>query len=583
MRNYYNMKSGFLIKFCLLLILTCISNSCNDPFEEVATEVDASALPEGASDTQVFECISNTFDWEAVSSVALHGGGYVSLPWASGNTNNIVAHYGPEVLNDHKASEGWVMLYDLFSPCDCTTPARLLIFYNRYRGILRTFYYYEGVQTSNKTSFGIQFPGNYSTSMLNFTNSFIARPMDERDVAPNFVEITPQEITNQHWYFYDVEIAYDQLAANKSFNQMPLLLKGRGYSEQAVKLDGEQLGSITGNINISGGNDLLNIGSMDFGSSSNYSYSYAVNSNVGGQKSKIEDKASKQLLNSIGTGIKNKLNDLAGDLASNAVNWLANPVLGAFTSLLGSSGNSNPNNTNLTLKTEINLEGSITYNELLYNASLKVPGAVNNGNYAGVTPAYDKPLGVWNLASQPVVEWDDEVIWKNGAQDGSVMYQGDRDMYHRYEVVPSSVNIVINPDADVTLVDYETDLVVLQSEYEYSSLLSSNLDGVGGTQVDSEPGEEKWEGQFNYISLADYNNTEVERWMTMQRDIPDSRVYLRVKLKVQPNNGSDPVYFMKTFKPEFVKVHFNGDTVEGEEPGGGGFGRTNNATLPDSE
>lgn len=575
MRTILSFRSGFMTKICLLLLLSCINNSCQDSFEEVAAEVDEAVLPERANDSQVFECVSTTFDWESTSSVAMHGGGFISLPWASGNTNNIVDHYGIEVLNDHKASEGWVMVYDLFSPCDCTTPKRMLVFYNRYRGILRTFYYYEGGQTSNKTGLGIKFPGNAGTSMLNFSNSFLAEPMNVRKTNSQFVEITPQEITNQHWYFFDVEIAYDNLASGKSWNQLQMLLKGSGYSQQNVQLDGEQIGNITGNINITGGTNFLDIGSIDFGSSSSYDYSYAVNSNVGGQKNKIEEKGLKQLTNSIGTGIKNKLNDLAGDLASNAVNWIANPVLGAFSSLLGSSGNSNPNNVNLTLKTEINLSGTISYQELLFNASLKVPGGSNNSSYSGITPAYNKPLGVWNIASQPIVEWDDEVHWKNGEQNFARIYDGERDMYHRYQVDASSVNIVINPDAGVSLVSYETDLVVLQEKYNPSSLLESDIDGVTGTQVDTEPGVEKWEGSGNYIALADYNNYEVQRWMTpAQRYIPDSRVYLRVKVKVQPDNGSAPVYFMKTYKPQFVKRDWYEDSVEGGS--GGGFGRSAN-------
>lgn len=116
-----------------------------------------------------------------------------------------------------------------------------------------------------------------------------------------------------------------------------------------------------------------------------------------------------------------------------------------------------------------------------------------------------------------------------------------KDLYQAYHLEQNSFNININPD------------------------------GVGGKQVDTEQYKEKWISTNSSISLVDYNSY-VESWMeNNQRNIPDSWIFIKVTVKLQPNNESDPVYLMKTFKPKFEKIDRIPDSYFGGSGGGSPF------------
>ena len=560
----------FLNHFKIYLLLAVLSG-CTDNMNEIREET-ISDVPLNVSGIPANNCVSTFFDWENQSTVQLQGGGLISLPWASGNTNGIVTHYGLDVIYDHKSSEGWELLYNLFEPCDFSNPKRLLVFYNKYRGVLRTYYYYNGTQTSNKTSFGVSLVGA-SNSALNFANKLIGKPMDDRSINPSFMEITPQEVTNDHWYFFDVEMAYDPNIKNLNHSSLQLLLKSRGSTHQNITLSGTQSGSLKGNINLAGSkSSLLDLNTLNLGAnnSTTITSSFSVNSNVNQQEGVLNTKGNNQISNSVGAGIKNGINSLAADLGKNAINWISNPLKGIFSSLVGSSSSSNLNYVDLTMDTKINLSGSITHQQLLFEAAMKLPGTNANG-VLGVLPSSDVPLGVWNINTTPIVEWDDEVHWFNGQQPFALMYNGRRDMLHSYRIKNNSFNVVINPDADVTLLETKSEIYVLNEFYEPGAMLPPIPDGVAAIQIDTEPSKQKWVGTHNTIGIED-RNSWVEPWMTLQRNIPDSRVYVKVTIKVQPNNGGNPIYLMKTFKPNFVKIDQYPDQYYGNNPdNGGGF------------
>lgn len=61
-------------------------------------------------------------------------------PWSG--SGSLLGTYGTDIINDRKKSEGWTLLYNSFtSDANLYTPNPFFVLYNKYRGIMRIFYY----------------------------------------------------------------------------------------------------------------------------------------------------------------------------------------------------------------------------------------------------------------------------------------------------------------------------------------------------------------------------------------------------------------------------------------------------------
>ena len=85
------------------------------------------------------------FDWEKAETIWVpgRGQGWATLPWRPAAGAAIPRH----ILENYTRREGWVMVYNnigrihMLGLADRT---HYLIFYNKFTGILRTFYYHIG-------------------------------------------------------------------------------------------------------------------------------------------------------------------------------------------------------------------------------------------------------------------------------------------------------------------------------------------------------------------------------------------------------------------------------------------------------
>jgi hypothetical protein len=113
------------------------------------------------------------FDWENEEYVS-GDPSLPRLPWATGAPTAVPR----ELARDIDSDEGWILVFNSFSLDDGhDEPNKFLIFYNKFRGIMRFWYYHQGTTAYSDLRYGLQFTG--PTSMLNFVGDF-AKPMDVR-------------------------------------------------------------------------------------------------------------------------------------------------------------------------------------------------------------------------------------------------------------------------------------------------------------------------------------------------------------------------------------------------------------------
>lgn len=80
------------------------------------------------------------FDWENCDWMPTpKGQSPIPSPWVG--QGSIVSVYGIDVVNDRKASDGWLLLYNSFNST-ATGPLvnPYFILYNKYRGLMRIFF-----------------------------------------------------------------------------------------------------------------------------------------------------------------------------------------------------------------------------------------------------------------------------------------------------------------------------------------------------------------------------------------------------------------------------------------------------------
>ncbi len=112
--------------------------------------------------------------WTDCARCLIHTGDSVYAPWRAEATGSIPL----EIRQDVKEADGWRILYSsvtIMGYCQgngsSSTPDYLL-FYNKYTGILKGFYYATSVQANNHAFFQLSVPTNYNTKLFNFTDEF---------------------------------------------------------------------------------------------------------------------------------------------------------------------------------------------------------------------------------------------------------------------------------------------------------------------------------------------------------------------------------------------------------------------------
>ncbi len=369
--------------------------------------------------------VSPVFDWWDTTSVSLPGVDIpVTLPWYNGSSTQIPYY----MLDDYKPEDGWEMVYNY---CLDTPPGEInknyIIFYNKFRGILRVYYYNNNdVIAANKTFWRFEVIG--STSLFNALGQ-IALPMSERVNNPavyvtNLTNL-PSKAIARGWNCFDIELAYD--------DQLPQ--SNAHFNIGLYNMTG-------GKIDLGGDIELETEGTIVTHTSSSPGWIGDASKAVGdGAKTYVGKRLEK-------TSLEDDIVDYITGGVSALVSGGARFFLGA---LIGKKDNSYNSTVQLTTTGDVSLTGefqALTTSNALPLANNLMPSCIPASDDSFL-PSYDEPLGVWNVEELPVIYECPKVLWTfsqeypayNPLQD-YYFFHGERIYYYR----PEDLEIKINPD-----------------------------------------------------------------------------------------------------------------------------------------
>lgn len=394
-------------------------------------------------DIYVDQITSCYFDWEK-STTVLNDPNLPLLPWVNGASTGVPR----SISMDNKRNDGWELVHNNFKLTNGTVPdKRFLIFYNKYTGILRFWYYHQG--SSNYSSLKYALQTLYPTSILNFNDDF-AQPMDKRRkvyseyYSGNDNVTGSLGLTNNTWYLFEFELSYDSSCTSVPSNFNDFMVSARGVTIDSLKITGSSNGKIDGKIMLNQKN----------GSNKFYSEQISIKTipYVDPEKGLImpdtpnpnsDDYMSFAIRSSnseeVHSKIRNKITDkfqsivtyAFSDLKNQAIN-LAKNQIGKFLNSLIHKGNTNIAYVNLSMSSKIDLAGSITSQEPISCSNMIIPGSKSED----IVYIYNKPLGVFNISTSPIVKYE-QTYWKNCPY-------GPR-YYQFFKLDKTSFNIVFNP------------------------------------------------------------------------------------------------------------------------------------------
>ena len=327
------------------------------------------------------------FNWETATYLPFSVANLIPAPWIG-----VVGGVDGNIISDIKSSDGWSMIYSTFSNTSTFQQQGGLYFalYNKYRGLLR-FYLYIPNGTAAPTSnivhgLNLYPQGSTSSSILNFAGTDIV------DLSSNQTAISKtnsQQINLLgNWIACQYEIAYDPNISQLSFPNLALQWTSQAVNVSTIQLNGTQTGVLSGSITTpSSGFPLL---------------STLTNLGVGAlEVYGISDVAALQKVATSGSTEANFLSGLSGAIS----NGLGNTITNLFSGIFGGNSN-NTQEVNLTMNTQIAINGTSTNSFGIASPFFVIPGEANQTNANGLIPNYTSPLGVFNLKGIPTVKYD---------------------------------------------------------------------------------------------------------------------------------------------------------------------------------
>jgi hypothetical protein len=511
------------------------------------------------------------WDWEAVNEVQYKHNGVVKtvlLPWVPGAATDIPL----DIALDHKKVDGWVLLYNFMDgdlrdlhgqPAVIDYPNAFFALYNKYRGIIRFFYFHKKETTYSDFTYGLMMETpSGETTLLNFAKDFaesdealLRYPSLQRANIAKFGTSGP---ILEHWHHFDVELAYDPKIAKKSYADVNIRWLGRGTDTQDLKLDGKIEGTILGTIDMAGSNtNLLNIGSLTFNTGRVDNFNTSININQTGTASdKVNAKAQKQQDNVLKTELQKLAKQLLQKGLNGVVNYATSKLTKIFNSFIGGSDNNDntpTDNVNLKLEASINLTGTMKLEQPVLEQTLKVPGTQYTDTDGLVVPFYDLPLGALTISATP------EVIWAEWFEYG--LYDNEFCYLQGYWFHPDSFNVILNP-----AVEKELRIKTVQKSVNYYQIYkgATRLEGIlgrfpdyiGAALVDSDPDNTIYEGSTALFTV--YRNVypiPYQMWEdgSMTNGV-DQKVVIKVVVELErlDDPTADPIVWAKTYRPKYT-------------------------------
>ncbi|WP_298300077.1 hypothetical protein [Hydrotalea sp.] len=520
-------------------------------FTSCKKHFNSSITAEGKDGIQPFSFNWETVDWMPTPAVV--GQSLINPPWIG--QGSITSIYGIDVVNDHKASDGWVLVYNTFNP---NSPGPLqnpyFILYNKYRGLMRIYFYVTSPISNNSDYLvdGLTASTTGTTSLLNFLGNDIV-DVSQNQLSYSQIEPGPPDgsapLATRKWYMLQYELAYDPNIANTNYNNIQLSWYTNYNSISKISLGGPLIGSVNGtvgsstsNINSSllNGVDVVTTAGLSLAGSSavnNASGNFSGVNPIVGPDGTITAYTPTTMNNKLGlsnetfTALQKGLNSAFSAATGN----IPGAVAGLLSAIIG--GSSSAQTVSLTLNAKLQLDGTSASRGSFpaSPASVYVPGTIIDPIAAqGYIPLYANSLGIFNLSSKPIVNVNTTSIKVN--QNGGTYYQYN----NLYTVNTSSINylwnstVINSTSTGASIKNLKTEVVLIDPDLSANPVIGGNI-GIIGTHT--------------VITGSSVGTT-----YTVPRVQPrNNYVAVRITFDVVPNNGTTPKStIIKTFLANLV-------------------------------
>jgi hypothetical protein len=338
------------------------------------------------------------FDWENVEYLPrLAGAQLIPMPWSDKAKRN----FSEDIRFDYKKEDGWI-LYHCLSSDEIGIAVNSFMLYNKYRGILRYYYFLTATGTEKLVDYNILWNGILTqgthASMSPILNFAHQRIIDIDKNSTHCTTIEPQLLSDSTWYAWEYDLAFDKDIYNQSSYTFLLNVGYAMLKKITLAINGIQLNDLNARIRFT---DV----SYQYGDSYNGNANIIIyGKNDINQMSNILSSSDLSLINEVYNkqSFDNMLNGSISDDHLGEMQWPANIAISTQPNGVGLPGGSQ---------------------------GVMLSGA-DNSVFGGAGPFYNKPLGIFYLNRKPKVSY---------SRISSESHQ------FQYELDVKSVEYIFNP------------------------------------------------------------------------------------------------------------------------------------------
>lgn len=522
-----------LLSISFVLIVSCRDNHIlNESVEDSDSLLVVSA--------QTRAVIPYDFDWENIDWMPTPPGQNILVPWAPG-PGSLLTTYDLDVLNDHKSTDGWVLIYNSFDPNstrDLVNP--FFVLYNKYRGLIRFYIYFTTpFMVTSKNLCDIISIDRSTVSYYPTTLGYTGTLYQELDKIYDYsrqIQPAPKDgsspVNTYRWYMCEYELAYDP----RIYNDDILLKWNLNYSDVIqYHFGGNYKGSINGTIGSSAKtsnplSDILN-GAVK-----------ATGQGIIGLGSEKIIKDIKE--DKMGLGTEVALSVFQG-FASVATGNYTTFIKGIANMVFGGSSGTTAQSVNLKVGGELTLDGTgTTYGSLpSMGLSFWLPSKNISSGTLGTTPLYNYPLGVIGITSTPQYGPGRYVLEQAEMEDP---YDGHIFPYTIVKVYPKQLEnkhrLIFNEE-----VLKIADIRILREDLVYIARTRTIVNGkvvLAGQIIEG-----------NDVPVAEGNDSSCWEygWFCNEGVLHHkvNGLCARFFIEIRPRNGTPPIILTKTFQAEY--------------------------------
>jgi hypothetical protein len=324
--------------------------------------------------------------------------------------------YKVQETDDYTKAKGWELIWAQFGPSDIVNP--YFILYNKYRGILRAFFYLESYEAYSHTAATLSY--SYSSNKPG-----VLTAGDEYSIAPdkylanpalgnNMITVIIPKHGRTSWGVADFPMFLDKNIKNAIYQGATFEITFYGCSSYAIYLEGTE----------SQTDDEQNVQHTVIGNSTMYN-STSQSFEFTGTKLAKQIRSSNELQQymttlsdgiSVSSSTPNFIKDFKKNVKEGYVNLLLTTieesgidsfipglktVLKLFRTYVGALPDASTTSSSGSTIKYINLQGTMTVSSVLQVNTFKIPGAIANSG-SKIT-YYDYSLGLINIKKTPKI------------------------------------------------------------------------------------------------------------------------------------------------------------------------------------